>query len=118
MTPVVTRWSDFHTLCEAFDKNHRDFLYTTFAVIDEDDAVWFGRLDIPKLQMTFEQCTSALVRIPDEDLFPELSSANECFTVAPDSIAESDNVYIKRPRLSMYEVYQENDVLSVLPDPR
>jgi serine/threonine protein kinase len=77
--------------------------------------VYFGRLDIPKLQMTFEQCPSALIRIPDEDLFPELPSANECFTVASDSIRESNAVYIKRPRLTMYEIYKENDILSVLP---
>jgi len=102
-------------LCEASHRDHGDFLYTTFAVIDEDDAVYFGQLDIPKRQMTFEQCTAALVRIPDEDLFPDLSSANECITVAPDSIRGSKDVYIKRPRLAMYEIYKENDVLFVLP---
>jgi serine/threonine protein kinase len=115
MAPVVRRWSDLLNLSEAFDKDHKDFLYTTFAVIDEDDSAYFGRLDIPKLQMTFEQCTSALVRIPDEDLFPELSSANECFTIAPDSIRESETIYIKRPRLTMYEIYKENDILFIIP---
>lgn len=54
MAPVAKRWSDLHTLCEAFDKDHKNFLYTTFAVIDEDDAVYFGQLDIPKLQITFD----------------------------------------------------------------
>lgn len=115
MAPDVGRWSDLHTLCEAFDKEHKNLLYTTFAVIDEDDVVYFGRLDMPKLQMTFEQCTAALVRVPDEDLFPELPSAGESFTIAPDNIRERNDVYIKRPRLTMYEIYKENDVLFVLP---
>lgn len=115
MAPIVRHWNDFHTLCEAFHKDTKDFLYTTFAVIDENDVVYFGQLDAPKLHMDFEQCTAALVRVPDEDLFPELSSTKEDFTIAPDSIRGNKNVFIKRPRLAMYEIYKEQDALSILP---
>lgn len=115
MPPVIKRWSDIHGLWEAFDKNGTEFLYTTFAVIDEDDVTYFGRVDLPKRETTFEQYTSALTPIPDEDLYPEMSSANESFTVAPARVGPGDEVYVKRPRLGMYDFYKENDVLSVMP---
>ncbi|KAM5349287.1 hypothetical protein ACJ41O_005794 [Fusarium nematophilum] len=115
MAPVVRSWSDLHAVYEAFDKNHIDFLYTTFVAIDEDDVVYFGQLDTPKLKTTYEQYASALAPIPDDHLFPELSSTDERFTVAPDDVSKSSDVYIKRPRLSMYEIYKENECLSVIP---
>lgn len=112
MAPQVTSYKDLHLLCEAFDKATRDFLYTTFAVIDDDDVVYFCQLDISKLKISFEQFTSALSPIPDEDIFPDLPR-NEKLTVAPEPLA--GDFYIKRPRLSMYDVYKEHDILSVLP---
>lgn len=116
MAPTVKCWSDLHTLCESFALNHGDFLNTTFAVIDEDDVVYFGQLDIPKVKITFAQYTAALAPIPDEDLYPQVPPAEEeQFPVAPENAGAGSSIYIKRPRLSMYDIYKENDALSVLP---
>lgn len=113
MAPVVRQWSDLHLLSEAFDSATKAFLYTTFAVIDDEDVVYFGQLNVPKRELTFDQVTAALERIPDEHLFPELPP-NASFTLAPLELDKA-SCYIKRPRLGAYEDYKEQDALEVLP---
>ncbi|KAK5993098.1 hypothetical protein PT974_06526 [Cladobotryum mycophilum] len=99
MAPVVARWGDLDMLCESFSKGRQDFLYTTFALWDEHD-------------ITLDQCTSALHPIPDEHLFP-LVPPDETWTKAPEEL--SGDVYIKRPRLKMYDVYRDEDILEIIP---
>ncbi|KAF2245859.1 kinase-like protein [Trematosphaeria pertusa] len=71
MAPQVTTWEDLTFLHEEFDEETGEFRHTTFAVVDEDDTAFFGKSNHPKHDITFEQLTSALAPIPDDDLFPE-----------------------------------------------
>lgn len=74
---------------------------------------YFGQLSAPKLKITLGQYTTALERIPDEHLFPELP-LDAHLTVAANDL-DVDALYIKRPRLRMYEEYKKDDMLSVIP---
>ncbi|KAK1763221.1 hypothetical protein QBC33DRAFT_518813 [Phialemonium atrogriseum] len=59
---VGTRVVTYFDSLNSFDPTTSDFLYATFAVIERDDAVYFGQLAIPKLKITFKEYTSALSR--------------------------------------------------------
>jgi serine/threonine protein kinase len=109
MAPQVTSLQDLDLLCEASDVETHDVLYTTFAVIDADDVIYFGQLDAPSGEISYEQFTSALSRIPDEEIYPELPP-DEQLTMAPEGLAP--DFYIKRPKLTAYEDHKEQDVLS------
>ena len=114
MAPVVTKASDLDVLYEAFDVNTHEFMYTAFTLIDEDDIFYYGQLNIAKLEITFEQFTSALQRLPDEDILPEVPS-DATLTVAPDKLElGKDAYYIKRPRVTEYEDYKNDDCLSII----
>ncbi|KAF4466855.1 serine threonine kinase [Fusarium albosuccineum] len=115
MTPVITSWSDLHTVCESSDRNQTNSVHTTFTVIGDDDVIYYGRLDLPQNEISFEQITSALTLVPDDHVYPKLTSAKECFTVAPDDIGENNDVFIKRPPLDLYEKCKNEGTLPVLP---
>lgn len=110
----ITTWEDLTFLDEEFDEETGKFQDTTFAVVDEDDSAYFGKLNRPKNDITFEQLTSALAAIPDDDLFPEWTSLDVELTKAPDTLPPS--IYIKRPNLLMYDVFQEHNVLNLIPE--
>ena len=71
-----------------------------------------GQLNIPKHKISFQQITSALNPIPDEDVYPEWPSSDMKLTEAPE---ESVDVYVKRPGLLQYDVFKEHNVLHLLP---
>jgi hypothetical protein len=50
MPPEITHYLDMDFVAESFDPVTSDFLYTTFALIEKDDAVFFGQLAKRKLQ--------------------------------------------------------------------
>jgi hypothetical protein len=113
MAPRITQFSDLSYLAEAFQNNCKDFLFTEFNVIDEDDAVFYGQLQKEKLKISLEEFESALQRVPNEDLYPEVPSDA---TVAPDDVGTNDHaVYLKRPRLDYYYDYREQGVLRIIP---
>jgi serine/threonine protein kinase len=113
MAPIITQWSDLDSVYEASDANTGKFLYTTFSVIDDNDAFYFGQLIVRKLKITLEEFTAALELIPDEDLFPEFP-LDAHLTLAPNEL-DVDAFYIKRPRLRKYEEYKEDGDLSTIP---
>jgi hypothetical protein len=113
MAPRITNFSDLGYLAEAFVNNRKDFLFTEFNVVDEDDAVFYGQLKKEKLKISLEEFESALQRVPDEDLYPEVPSDA---TVAPDDAGKNDDaLYLKRPRLDYYYDYREQGVLHIIP---
>ena len=89
MSPVVKCWSDLHTVYESSGKDHSD-IYTTFTTIDDDDVVYAGRLDIPRQDISLEQVTAALTLVPDDHVYPRLSSSRECFTVVPNDVSKKE----------------------------
>lgn len=113
MVPQVTTWEDLAFLHEEFDEETGKFQHTTFAAVDKDDIVYFGKLSQLKQDITFEQITFALNPVPDSDLFPEWSPSEAALTKAPDELPP--NVYIKRPNLKLYDIFQEHNVLNLIP---
>ncbi|OIW34253.1 hypothetical protein CONLIGDRAFT_567185 [Coniochaeta ligniaria NRRL 30616] len=114
MAPEISHFRDMDFVAESFDPATKDFLYTTFAVIEGDDAVYFGQLPKPKRQITFEDYTSALMRLPDAEIYPRLPTGGE-LTVAPDNLDLSTKFYLKRPRLFQYDEYKAQDCLDIIP---
>lgn len=113
MAPQVTAWEDLNFFHEEVDDETGEFRHTTFAVFDEDDIAYFGKSDHPKCSIDFEQLKSALAAIPDDDLFPEWAPSNAELTQAQDTLPP--NLYIKRPNLSLYDIFQEHNVLNLIP---
>lgn len=86
---------DLANLCEVEDINTGAFIRTTFAYVDNDDRVWFGRTnDIRKYDLTVDDLNHLLQPIPDERIYPL-----ETDTIHIVSRAERENLYIKRPKL-------------------
>ncbi|MBE3043324.1 protein kinase family protein [Candidatus Bathyarchaeota archaeon] len=111
MAPHITAWEDLTFFHEDVD-DASDIPYTVFAVIDEDDMAYFGKLDHPMRDITLQQLTSALAPVSDEDLFPEWPLGAE-LTQAQDTLPS--NIYVKRPDLALFKVFQEHNVLSLIP---
>lgn len=82
-------------------------------MVDEDDIAYFGKSNHPKNNINFEQLTSALAPIPDDDIFPEWMPSDVELTWAQDTLPPS--VYIKRPNLSLYDIFREHNVLDLIP---
>lgn len=112
MAPQVRSWQEMALVSEEFDESTGEFLYTSFAIVD-DDTVYFGRLNTPKHDISFQQLTSALSPIPDEEIFPEWPSSDTKLTQAPEVLPT--NVYIKRPNLPLYDLFKEHNVLHLIP---
>ncbi|KAI1372151.1 kinase-like domain-containing protein [Hypoxylon crocopeplum] len=112
MAPEITHFNDMDFVAESFDPETSDFLYTTFAVIERDDAAYFGQLSIRKLKLSLKEYTSALVRLPDAEIYPEFPQGGE-LTPASDEL--TSNLYVKRPRLFTYEEYKAQDCVDIIP---
>jgi len=114
MAPRPVTWEALNFFEEDFDQETGAFRHTTFAVIDEDDIAYFGTLNHRKHEVTLEQLSSALAPISDHDFFPEWLPRNEKLTMAPDALPP--NIYVKRPDLALYGVFQEHNVLRLIPE--
>lgn len=88
------------------------FQHTTFGLVDEDDVAYFGKLYTPKSNIDFPQLTSALVPIPDEDIYPEWMPRNTKLTQAQETF--SSDRFIKRPDLPLYDIFQDHNVLRLI----
>lgn len=113
MTPQITAWEDLIFNAETVDPETGAYQHTTFGVVDEDDTAYFGKLYTPKSSIAFSQLTSALVPIPDEDIFPEWALHSAKLTQAQETLPPDH--FIKRPSLSLYDVFQEHNVLRLIP---
>ncbi len=73
--------------------------YSTFYLYADDDVVFFGQLPKARADITPDEFTSALERVPDRAIFPPVPSDTD-WIIAPKD-AGSD-LYIKRPMMSQY----------------
>ncbi|KAL6866463.1 hypothetical protein ACO1O0_002574 [Amphichorda felina] len=112
MGPQIAAWEDLTFFHEEVDQTG-EFQHTTFAVVDEDDTAYFGKSNHPKRNLTFQQIASALTPIPDNDIFPEWVPYSAELTEAPDTFPPI--TYIKRPNLSLYDIFQEHNALNNIP---
>jgi len=111
MALQITAWEDLAFFYEEVDEAG-EFQYATFAVVDEDDTAYFGKLNHPKHSITFEQLTSALTPIPDEGIFPEWAPSSVILTRAQDTLPA--NTYVKHPNLYEYDVLEKSSVVNLL----
>ncbi len=81
---------------------------TTFTFVDTHDAVWFGQVTyIQKYDLTVEDVTRNLIRIPNKTVYPEVTPG---LTV----LAGDDGVksfHIKRPKLLCLDNPEEAKIL-------
>lgn len=111
MPPQIKAWEDLAFFQEDVDEAS-DIPYTTFAVVDEHDSAYFGKLDHPISDITLNQLTSALTPIPDDDIFPVWTLGTGLTQAQETSQAAT---YIKRPDLALYHVFREHNVLGLIP---
>lgn len=113
MAPHIASWDDLAFVHEKYDKQAGKFQDMALSFFDSDDNAYFGRLNQPKKDTTLEQVQAALLPIPDSDLFPEWEINATYLTEAPDST--TPDMYIKRPMIELHDVFQENNVLHLIP---
>ncbi|KAI1104787.1 kinase-like domain-containing protein [Jackrogersella minutella] len=111
MGPQVTSWEELLWVSEEFDEDTGDFQYTMFATV-EDDMIYYGQLNKPMAAILFQDVTDSLARIPDEEIFPRWPQSLT-LTKAPKELPP--NVFVKRPRLALYDVFLKHKVVHLLP---
>ncbi|KAF4983607.1 hypothetical protein FZEAL_1016 [Fusarium zealandicum] len=111
MAPQVTSWEELLWVSEEVDEDTGDFKYTMFATV-EDDMIYYGQLNKPKVYISFQDLTDSLTRIPDEQIFPRWPQ-DLTLTKAPEELPP--DVFVKRPRLALYDVFLEHKVVHLLP---
>ncbi|KAI1422313.1 kinase-like domain-containing protein [Xylaria sp. FL1777] len=112
MAPRITSWEELLWVSEEVDEDTGDFQYTMFATV-EDDTIYYGQLNKPKANISFEEATNSLAQIPDEEIFPRWPQHNITLTKAPEKLPP--NVFVKRPRLALYDVFLKHKVVHLLP---
>ncbi|KAK7424769.1 hypothetical protein QQX98_000352 [Neonectria punicea] len=112
MGPQVTSWAGVTCVSEVSDPVTELFQHTSFGVVD-DDAFYYGQLNVRKADISFPDLTDALDLVPDENVFPKWPPQDIKLTQIPDDLPS--NVYIKRPNISLYHIYRAHTVLHLLP---
>ncbi|KAI0487154.1 kinase-like domain-containing protein [Xylaria cf. heliscus] len=111
MAPHITSWEELLWVSEEVDKETGNFQYTMFAVV-EDDIIYYGQLNKPKADISFQDATKALSRIPDEEIFPRWP-LDKVLSKAPEELPPG--VFVKRPRIGLYDIYLKHKVVHLLP---
>ncbi|KZZ99740.1 Protein kinase-like domain protein [Moelleriella libera RCEF 2490] len=111
MAPRITNWEDLLWVSEEVNEDAGEFQYTMFATV-EDDAIWYGQLNKPKADISLQHATNSLSRIPDEEIFPRWPQ-RLTLTKAPEELPP--NVFIKRVRMALYDVFIKHKVVHLLP---
>lgn len=76
---LVHSVGDLHTLCDVYDTDENGYgSYTfersTFSFIDSDDNIYYGYTPIKRTLLSIKDVNNHLERIPDKDIYPEVSS--------------------------------------------
>ncbi|KAH9900569.1 protein kinase-like domain-containing protein [Xylariomycetidae sp. FL2044] len=114
MAPQVTSWEELLWVSEEVDEDTGDFQHTMFVAV-EDDMIYYGQLDKPKADISFQHATESLVRIADEQIFPRWPQGGLALTKAPEDLPPP-GVFVKRPRLALYDVFLQHKVVHLLPE--
>lgn len=112
MAPEITSWDDLTQVWEKCNDETGETQQTSFALFDSNESLYYGMVESPKSEITFEQVTSTLKSVPDEEIFTRWPASGIELMQAPATLIE--NFYIKRPNPEMYKVMKEHDALSQL----
>lgn len=106
ISPEILSIQDLDAIVEASDPTTAAVQYTTFHLFTSNDVVFFGKIPKAKAEISVEDYTAALERVPDRTIFPDVADETE-LTVASDDIHKQQ--YIKRPDMSVYELFDDDD---------
>ncbi|KAJ5729464.1 kinase-like protein [Penicillium malachiteum] len=68
----------------------------------------------PETEISLPETSAALTKVPDEDIYPALASHSD-ITVAEVLDPIPPHIYLKRPWLSFYDDYKEQDAVNAVP---
>jgi serine/threonine protein kinase len=112
--PKISSVQDLDAVCEDWDPQTDQVRYTTFYIFDDDDCAFWGKILKPKKDIAMKEYQSALVRIPDEKLYPKMSADLEIPSVQTLSAGDNDETFVKRPNLAIWDLVQDTSFLSNL----
>ncbi|KZN85258.1 hypothetical protein EN45_094320 [Penicillium chrysogenum] len=112
MAPQITSWDDLNKVWEQGNDETGEAQQTSFALFDSNESFYYGMLETPKAEITFDQVTKALSSVPDEEVFTRWPVPGIELIQAPATLTE--DLYIKRPDPEMYKVLKEHNALSQL----
>ncbi|PHH89197.1 hypothetical protein CDD83_6519 [Cordyceps sp. RAO-2017] len=100
--PRVKSFGDLAGLWESYTVDLTKLLSVSFAVINDDEEVFYGIYPSKsKHDLTIEDCNAALRHIADDELYPEVPSGVN-LTLAPDEL-DDRSAFVKRPGLHSLE---------------
>lgn len=76
--PLITGWGSFTAIIETFSfkdnkETHLNAIYIIYLVVDETNTtVYYGSLNIPKLEISLEQARNPLKIIPENEIYPPM----------------------------------------------
>lgn len=106
---LVTSLQDL-TIIEAWDSKITETpKYITFYLVTDDEEVFFGQSSRNKRDMTLADYNSALQRVQDEEIYPEIP-ADAHLAIAPE-ILDDSSAYVKRPGLDCYETMKGSNYI-------
>ncbi|KKP01672.1 hypothetical protein THAR02_06218 [Trichoderma harzianum] len=110
MALEVTSWEELLWVYEEFGDETEDFQYTQIAKVD-DDKIFYCEINKPKADITFQEVTASLTRLPDGEIFPPWPQAS-ITTKAPQHLPPG--IFIKRPQVKQYDNFVKFKVLHLL----
>ena len=106
-TPEITSIQDLDAVVDARDPTTGAIQFTTFYLFTGNDVAFFGKIPKEKSEISFEEYTAALERVPDHIIFPAL--ANDTVSLLTSAPEGHDDKHIKRPNMSMYDLFDDDD---------
>ncbi|CAL5869281.1 uncharacterized protein PFLUO_LOCUS3509 [Penicillium psychrofluorescens] len=110
MAPQIKSFVDLDFILETFNPETEEFLHTSFAVFN-DEALFYGQLNIPKANLSLAQISNALAHVPDDKFFPQWPVPEMELIEAPATL--TSGIYLKRPNLELYGIMKEHSVTNV-----
>jgi serine/threonine protein kinase len=97
----IQQFRDLNGIIEVHDNDTKTVKYTTFYLFTDDDVAYFGQVYKKKGEITLQEYSEALSRIPDEAIYPIRPVDTTLTVVAPET--PISHLYVKRPSLLTYE---------------
>ncbi|KAL6818249.1 kinase-like domain-containing protein [Trichoderma sp. SZMC 28013] len=110
MAPEVTSWEELLWVHEVFNcETPKEFQHTEIAKVD-DDKIFYCKIKTRQADITFQEITAGLARIPDDEIFPPWPQALTT-TKAPQELPSG--IFIKRPQVELYGLLSEHEAMNL-----
>lgn len=105
MRPQINDWNDLAFAFEDVNPESNAFQHTSFGMLDDNDILHYGQLNIPKAEISLDQLAAALEPVHDDAVFPAWPLPGTDLRKAPGALPA--NVHIKRPSLELYPMLKQ-----------